>query len=63
MSPLVITLLIVGGIFILIAIAYINHMVEQSKLKKARLKADLNDRLRRCADLSESMPGQLMTPN
>ncbi|QLC74589.1 hypothetical protein LPB260_13390 [Pseudomonas sp. LPB0260] len=62
MSPLVITLLIVGGIFILIAIAYINHMVEQSKLKKARLKADLNDRLRRCADLSESMPGQLMTP-
>jgi polyhydroxyalkanoate synthesis regulator phasin len=61
MSPLVITLLIVGGIFILIAIAYINHMVEQSKLEKARLKADLSDRLRRCADLSESMPGQLMT--
>ncbi|UTW08326.1 hypothetical protein [Pseudomonas benzenivorans] len=62
MSPLVITLLIVGGIFILIAIAYINHMVENSKLEKARFKADLNDRLRRCADLSESMPGQLMTP-
>ncbi|MBS7661151.1 hypothetical protein I0D00_04225 [Pseudomonas lalucatii] len=62
MSPLVITLLIVGGILILIAIAYINHMVENSKLEKARLKADLNDRLKRCADLSESLPGQLMTP-
>ncbi|NQD93049.1 hypothetical protein HP532_10360 [Pseudomonas sp. CrR25] len=62
MSPLVITLLIVGGIVILIAIAFINHMVENNKLEKARLKADLSDRLRRCADLSESMPGQLMTP-
>ena len=41
MSPLVITLLIVGGIFILIAIAYINHMVENNKLEKSRLKAEL----------------------
>lgn len=62
MSPLVITLLIVGGIAILIAIAYINHMVENNKLEKARLKAELSDRLRRCAALSDSMPGQLMTP-
>ena len=62
MSPLVITLLIVGGIMALVAIAYVNHMVENNKLEKARLKADLNDRLKRCADLSESMPGQLMTP-
>lgn len=62
MSPLVITLLVVGGIFILIAIAYINNMVENNKLEKARLKADLNDRIRRCQDISDSMPGQLMSP-
>lgn len=62
MSPLVITLLIVGGIVILIAIAYINHMVENNKLEKARLKADLNDRIRRLSDICDSMPGQLMTP-
>ncbi|MGE8361480.1 hypothetical protein [Pseudomonas sp.] len=62
MSPLVITLLIVGGIAILIAIAYISHMVENSKLEKARLRAELNDRLRRLADVSDALPGQLMTP-
>jgi len=62
MSPLVITILIVSGIFLLIAIAYINHMVENNKLEKARIKADLNDRLRRCHDLAEALPGQLMTP-
>ncbi|MHA6493669.1 hypothetical protein ACX0MV_10565 [Pseudomonas borbori] len=62
MSPLVITLLIVGGIFILIAIAYINNMVENNKLEKARLKADLADRVRRCADVSDALPGQLVSP-
>ena len=62
MSPLVITVLIVTGIFILIAIAYINHMVEKNKLEKSRLKAELGDRLRRCEILSETLPGQLMTP-
>lgn len=62
MSPLVITALIVGGIVLLFAIGYVNHMVENSKLEKARLKAELNDRVRRSRDVSESMPGQLMTP-
>lgn len=62
MSPLVITILIVSGIALLIAIAYINHMVENNKLEKARLKADLNDRLRRSSDVAETLPGQLMTP-
>src|SRR5690606_19779056 len=33
-----------------------------SRLEKARLKADLNDRVRRARDVSESMPGQLMSP-
>lgn len=62
MSPLVITLLIVAGIVVLFLIGYINHMVENNKLEKARQKADLADRLRRCADVSDSLPGQFMTP-
>ncbi len=62
MSPIVITLLIGTGIAILIAIVYINHMLENSKLEKARLRADLNDRVRRSREVSESLPGQLMTP-
>lgn len=61
-SPLAITVFIVIGIAILIAIGYINHMVESSKLEKARLKADLSDRVRRSRDVSDSLPGQLMTP-
>ena len=55
MSPLLITALIIGGIALLIAIGYINHVVENSKLEKARLKAELNDRVRRCAQISESL--------
>ncbi len=62
MSPLVITLLIIGGIVILITIAYINNLVENNKLEKARLKADLTDRIRRLAQASEGLPGQFMTP-
>lgn len=62
MSPVLITALIVAGIAILIAIGYINHMVENSKLEKARLRADLNDRIRRSREVSENMPGQLMSP-
>ena len=62
MSPLVITLLIVVGIVILVIIGYINHMLETSKLQKAREVADLSDRMRRCADLSETLPGQMVSP-
>jgi hypothetical protein len=61
-SPLVITLLIVTGIVILIAIGYTNHLLENSKLEKARIRADLSDRMRRCANLSRSLPGQFMSP-
>lgn len=62
MSPLVITVLVLVGIALLIAIGYINHLVENRKLEQARQKADLLDRSRRCADISESMPGQFMSP-
>ncbi|TRX73146.1 hypothetical protein [Pseudomonas mangiferae] len=62
MSPLLITILIVVVVATLFGIGFINHTLETNKLEKARQKADLNDRLRRCSEVSESMPGQLMTP-
>ena len=63
MTPLMITLLIVAGIAILIAIGYLNNVVESNKLEKTRLKMELTDRLRRCGEISETFPGQLMTPS
>ena len=57
-----ITLLVVAGIAILIAIGYMNHVVENNKLEKARLKVELNDRIRRCSEVNETFPGQLMFP-
>jgi hypothetical protein len=61
-TPLMITLLVIVGIAILIAIGYMNHVVENNKLEKARTKVELNDRLRRCGEITETFPGQLMTP-
>ena len=55
-----ITLLVVAGIALLIAIGYMNHVVENNKLEKARTKVELNDRLRRCGEITETFPGQLM---
>ena len=62
MTPLMITLLVVAGIALLIAIGYMNHVVENNKLEKARTNVELNDRLRRCGEITETFPGQLMTP-
>ncbi|WDH37089.1 hypothetical protein [Pseudomonas chlororaphis] len=62
MTPLMITLLVVAGIVILIAIGYMNHVVENNKLEKARTKVELNDRLRRCGEITETFPGQFMSP-
>jgi len=61
-TPLMITLLVVAGIALLIAIGYMNHVVENNKLEKVRTKVELNDRMRRCGELTETFPGQLMTP-
>jgi cell division septum initiation protein DivIVA len=57
-----ITLMVVAGIALLIAIGYLNHVAENSKVEKARAKVELGDRLRRCAEISETFPGQLMSP-
>ncbi len=62
MTPLLITLLIVAGIVILIAIGYLNNVVENNKLEKTKLKHELADRLRRCGEITETFPGQFMTP-
>jgi hypothetical protein len=61
-TPLLITLLVVAGIALLIAIGYLNNVVENSKLERARLKIELAERLRRCGVITETFPGQLMTP-
>ena len=47
MTPLLITLLIVAGIALLIVIGYLNNVVENGKLERARTKIELADRLRR----------------
>ncbi len=62
MSPVLITGLVVAGLCVLIAIGVINQIVEKNNLEKARQRAELNDRIRRCAILSDSFPGQMMTP-
>lgn len=62
MSPLVITALVVVGIALLIAIVFINQQMENRKLERARQKADLLDRYRRCSEISETLPGQFMPP-
>jgi len=61
-TPLMITLIIVAGIVALIAIGYLNNVVETNKLEKTKLKHELADRLRRCGEITETFPGQLMTP-
>lgn len=62
MTPLLITLMVVAVIAILIAIGYLNHVAEKNKLERARTRIELNDRLRRCGEITETFPGQLMTP-
>jgi len=62
LTPSMITLIVVAGIALLIAIGYINHVVEHNKVEKARLKIELNDRIRRSSEVNETFPGQLMTP-
>ncbi|AMA45201.1 hypothetical protein ACI2KC_14575 [Pseudomonas monteilii] len=62
MTPFLITLLVVAGIALLIVIGYLNNLVENTRLDRARLKIDLNERQRRCGDISETFPGQFMSP-
>ncbi len=62
MTASMITILIVVVVAILIAIGYLNNVVEANKLEKARAQADLRERLRRCVEINETFPGQLVSP-
>lgn len=62
MSSALIAGLVIAGLFVLIAIGYINQLVEKGNLEKARRRAELADRIRRCGALSDGFPGQMMTP-
>jgi len=57
-----ITGLILAGLLVLVIIVYSIQIVEKGNLEKARKRAELTDRCRRCADLSDGLPGQMMTP-
>ncbi|KAA0696409.1 hypothetical protein DT594_03400 [Halopseudomonas laoshanensis] len=62
MSPLLIGILVAGGVLILLSIGYINHSLERAKLERARLTAELNARLKVCQNTSSQLPGQFMSP-
>lgn len=62
MSSMTIAALVLGAVFILIVLAYMNNSVEKSKLDKARKKAELAERQQRFESLSESIPQQFVTP-
>jgi hypothetical protein len=62
LSPVVISGLVVAALFLVIAIGYASQIVEKHNLEKARLRADLNDRLRRCVTVADALPGQMITP-
>ncbi|WP_022963165.1 hypothetical protein [Halopseudomonas pelagia] len=62
MSPLLIGILVAGGVLILLSIGFINHSLEQTKLERARLTAELNARLNICQTTGSQLPGQFMSP-
>ncbi|QLF94564.1 hypothetical protein HW090_15700 [Pseudomonas sp. ABC1] len=62
MSPLLIAGLVLAALFLLILIGYASQLMEKRSLEKARLRADLKERMKRCSELNASLPGQLMSP-
>lgn len=51
MSSVTILVLVLVGVVALLLIGGLNHALEKNKLEKARRKAELIDRYRRCANL------------
>ncbi len=62
MSPIVIAGLVLAGLLLLLVLAYINNLVENRKLAAARKRAELTDRIQRCAVLASTLPGQMLSP-
>lgn len=56
MSPLLIALLVAGGIAVLLAIGYINHTIERARVQRARATAELKARLRLLNQASSQLP-------
>lgn len=62
MSPLVIGLLVAGGVLILLSIGFISHGLERARIERARSIADLGSRLKVCRNINAQLPGQYMSP-
>jgi hypothetical protein len=62
MSPLVIGLLVAGGVLILLRIGFISHGLERARIERARAVAELGSRLKVCRTINAQLPGQFMSP-
>lgn len=62
LSPALITALVFAALFVAIILVYVSQQLERRKLERQRQKAELTERVRRCADLNEILPGQMMSP-
>ncbi|WP_373186146.1 hypothetical protein [Halopseudomonas sp.] len=62
MSPLLIGLLVAGGVLILLSIGFISHGLERARIERARTIADLSSRLKICRTINGQLPGQYMSP-
>lgn len=62
MSPLLIGVLVAGGVLILLSIGFISHGLERARIEKARAIADLAARLKTCRAVNAQLPGQFMSP-
>ncbi|GGM15968.1 hypothetical protein ACFQDN_26580 [Pseudomonas asuensis] len=62
MSTSALALMFVSCILLFMFMAYVDQVADRYQLDKARLRADLNDRIFRIGTLSESFPAQFMTP-
>lgn len=56
MSPTLILLWVAIGIVLLFLIGYLNVVMENLRLQKARRKADLLDRIQRCQEVVDGLP-------
>jgi hypothetical protein len=62
MSTTALALMFVSCILLFLFMAYVDQVADRYQLDKARLRADLNDRIYRIGTLSETFPNQFMTP-
>lgn len=61
MSPMLIAILVVGGLAIVIGIGFLSQAVERSRLQRARAVAELQARWNHCNGISAGLPGQFMS--